>query len=254
MTRFRPCIDLHNGLVKQIVGGTLSSRPADLKTNFETDLSADYFAARYRDDELLGGHVIQLGPGNREAALLALAAYPDGLQLGGGVNSENAAEWLQAGASHVIVTSWLFDKHGHFLPERLEQLSREVGKDHLVVDLSCRKQGEGWVVAMNRWQTLTDLPLTRKVLEDLSVHCDEFLIHAADVEGKCEGIDSDLVVFLGENCPIPVTYAGGASEFNDLQKVDTLSGGRVDLTIGSALDLFGGKRIKYADCVAWNSR
>lgn len=252
MTRFRPCIDLHNGVVKQIVGGTLSDDVASLKTNFESEHPASYFANRYREDGLTGGHVIQLGPGNKEAALSALAAYPEGLQLGGGVHLENAAGWLEAGASHVIVTSWLFDGGGHFLPERLEKLSAEIGKDRLVVDLSCRSLDEGWVVAMNRWQTLTDLSVTPEVLAEIADYCAEFLVHAADVEGKCEGIDGKLVHFLGKNCPIPVTYAGGARSFEDLATTDALSAGRVDLTIGSALDLFGGRAIRYLDCVAWN--
>ena len=254
MTKFRPCIDLHHGIVKQIVGGTLGEGDVGLKTNFESQHPAEYYAARYREDGLTGGHVIQLGPGNREAALSALAAYPDGLQLGGGVTVENAVEWLEAGASHVIVTSWLFDSEGHFQVKRLKQLSQLVGPERLVVDLSCRREDSGWTVAMNRWQTLTDLSVTGSVLATLAEYCDEFLIHAADVEGKCEGIDGELVEFLGKNSPIPVTYAGGARDIKDLASVDQLSAGRVDLTIGSALDLFGGHCIRYADCLKWNSQ
>lgn len=254
MTLFRPCIDLHNGRVKQIVGGTLSGNSGELETNFVSDRPAGYYANIYRKDALLGGHVIQLGPGNDTAAREALAAYPGGLQIGGGIRLENASEWLQAGASHVIVTSWLFDDGGHFLPGRLDRLVSEVGKDRLVIDLSCRVGDSGWVVAMNRWQTPTDLLVDEATLEELSGSCSEFLIHAADVEGKCEGIDSDLVRFLGAHCEIPVTYAGGASAFEDLEEVDRLSDGKVDLTIGSALDLFGGSGIRYADCVVWNQR
>lgn len=252
MTLFRPCIDLHAGKVKQIVGGSLSDDGAGLQTNFESDRPARYYGDLYRKDALVGGHVIKLGPDNDDAAHEALAAYPGGLQLGGGIQRENASAWLEAGASHVIVTSWLFDAEGHFRAERLDALVAEVGKERLVLDLSCRAAGAGWVVAMNRWQTPTDLPVNAATLRQLAQSCDEFLIHAADVEGKCEGIDSRLVEFLGAHAPIPVTYAGGVHAFGDLQTVHDLSAGRVDLTIGSALDLFGGKQVRYADCVAWN--
>jgi phosphoribosylformimino-5-aminoimidazole carboxamide ribotide isomerase len=183
-----------------------------------------------------------------------LAAYPDGLQLGGGISAENAACWLKAGASHVIVTSWLFDSEGHFLPSRLERLRAEVGREHLVIDLSCRALPAGWVVAMNRWQLSTDLFLSPESLAELAKSCSEFLVHAADVEGHCGGIDSQLVEFLGQHAGIPVTYAGGAHTFEAFSEVEELSGGRVDLTIGSALDLFGGGQVCYADCVAWNNR
>lgn len=250
--RFRPCIDLHEGRVKQIVGGTLDSATEALKTNFVSDRPASWFAARYAADGLSGGHVIQLGPGNTGVARDALAAYPGGLQIGGGITAENASGWLEAGASHVIVTSHLFDGEGRFQPERLARLVAEVGRDRLVIDLSCRRRGDDWIVAMNRWQTLTDLRVDAATLDALAASCDEFLIHAADVEGQCRGIDGDLVALLGHWGGIPVTYAGGASSFADLALVDRLGGGRVDLTIGSALDLFGGSGIRYDDCVAWN--
>ena len=178
----------------------------------------------------------------------------DGLQVGGGINPENAAEWLLAGASHVIVTSCLFDSDGAFLPDRLDQLVAEVGKERLVIDLSCRGKADGWVVAMNRWQNPTNLLVDTATIVELSDYCSEFLVHAADVEGKCEGLDERLVEFLGAHCPIPVTYAGGARSLEDLATVDRLSGGKVDLTIGSALDLFGGMQIQYSDCVAWNQQ
>jgi len=252
MTLFRPCIDLHAGKVKQIVGGTLSDDGAGLQTNFESDRPAGYYGDLYRKDALVGGHVIKLGPDNDRAAREALAAYPGGLQIGGGIKCENASAWLEAGASHVIVTSWLFDDNGHFRAERLAALVAAVGKERLVLDLSCRSDGAGWVVAMNRWQTSTDLILTAAILRQLALSCAEFLVHAADVEGKCQGIDTRLVEFLGAHATIPVTYAGGVHAFNDLQTVHDLSGGKVDLTIGSALDLFGGSQVCYADCVAWN--
>ena len=254
MTKFRPCIDLHNGCVKQIVGGSLSKDGLGLKTNFESDQPASYYAEIYREDNLQGGHVIKLGAGNDAAARQALAAYPDGLQVGGGINAENAAEWLCAGASHVIVTTYLFDFNGAFLPERLDQLVAEVGRERLVIDLSCRAKADGWVVAMNRWQNQTNLLVDVATIGELSDCCSEFLVHAADVEGKCEGIDERLVEFLGSHCPIPVTYAGGARSFEDLATVDRLSEGKVDLTIGSALDLFGGMQVQYSDCVEWNQQ
>ncbi|WFB37149.1 phosphoribosylformimino-5-aminoimidazole carboxamide ribotide isomerase [Kiritimatiellota bacterium B12222] len=252
MTRFRPCIDLHQGQVKQIVGGTLSDDGASPDTNFVSGQGADYFAAKYRADGLIGAHVIQLGPGNRKAAFAALKAWPDGLQIGGGVTAVNAASWMGAGAAKVIVTSWLFDELHRFDLNRLKALSEIVTPEKLVVDLSCRgSQGE-WKVAINRWQTVTDLKLDADTLKLIAPYCSELLIHAADVEGLRAGMDEELIRFLGSECPLPVTYAGGAKQFEDLARTNELSGGRVDLTIGSALDLFGGE-VSYADCVAWNA-
>jgi len=253
-TQFRPCIDLHEGRVKQIVGGTLDSEKETLKTNFVSDHPPSWFAELYARDNLRGGHVIKLGPGNDEAARQALAAFPGGLQIGGGITPENALVWIEAGAAQVIATSSLFNADGHFQESRLKDLVSEVGSERLVIDLSCRRFEDSWVVAMNRWQTLTDLTITGETLDSLSASCAEFLIHAADVEGKCEGIDEDLVSFLGEWGRKPVTYAGGAASLRDLELVDRLSGGRVDLTIGSALDIFGGSGVSYADCVAYNRR
>lgn len=254
MTKFRPCIDLHEGKVKQIVGSTLSDSGGGLRTNFVSDRDAAWFAGRYRDDGLTGGHVIMLGRGNTSAARSALAAFPGGLQIGGGITPANAARWLEAGSSHVIVTSYLFDPSGHFLQGNLDDLLVEVGKERLVIDLSCKATADGWLVAMNRWQTLTDLPVDRDTLDHLAAHCAEFLIHAVDVEGKCEGIDEALVQFLGAWGRIPVTYAGGARSLDDLWRVDKLSDGWVDVTIGSALDIFGGSGLKYEDCVQFNHR
>lgn len=255
MTRFRPCIDLHGGKVKQIVGGTLTDAGSGLVTNFESDLPPSHFAEVFRRDGLTGGHVIMLGPGNEQAAASVLAAWPGGLQAGGGIRADNAESWLEAGASHVIVTSWLFSPGGRLLPERLDAMVRAAGRERLIIDLSCRRRPDGgWLVCMNRWQTLTNLELTPATLQELSAYCAEFLIHAADVEGKCGGMDADLIAMLGGSCPIPVTYAGGARSIGDLALADRLSGGRVDVTIGSALDLFGGSGVRYADCVAWNRR
>lgn len=254
MTLFRPCIDLHQGRVKQIVGGTLTDDGAALRTNFVSEYPAGHYGRLFRDDGVVGAHVIMLGPGNDGAAREALAAYPGGLQVGGGIREENCLAWLEAGASHVIVTSSLFDASGKFLPEKLDAISRRTGPERLVIDLSCRRHDTGWIVAMNRWQTLTDLPLDAETLDRLAPYCDEFLIHAADVEGKMGGMDEGLIGMLSRHNGRRVTYAGGARNTLDLALCDTLSGGRVDLTIGSALDIYGGKGAKYADCVAWNRR
>lgn len=256
MTKFRPCIDLHDGKVKQIVGSSLNDSGEGLKTNFETDRSPAWFAELYKKDNIRGGHVIMLGKGNVDAAKAALSAYPGGLQVGGGITADNAKEYIDAGASHVIVTSWIFPE-GKLDMGRLERLVETVGKEHLVLDLSCKRTsvpGETprWNIATNRWQTLIDVEITEDTLAHLARYCDEFLVHAADVEGKQQGMDDDLIRFLSAHSPIPVTYAGGAKSLQDLQHVKEISGGKIDLTIGSALDLFGGKGVKYDDCVKFN--
>jgi phosphoribosylformimino-5-aminoimidazole carboxamide ribotide isomerase len=246
---FRPCIDLHEGKVKQIVGGTLGD--AGLRTNFVSEKSAAWFAELYKRDGLTGGHVIQLGAGNDAEARVALAAFPGGLHLGGGVNASNARGWLDAGASHVIVTSWVF-REGRVDWTRLAELVKAIGKDKLVLDLSCRKRGQEYFVVTDRWQRFTELEVSAATLKKFSGSCAEFLIHAVDVEGLCRGIDRELVGKLGAWSPIPVTYAGGANSLADLEEVTRLGGGRIDLTIGSALDIFGGNGVKYADCVNFN--
>jgi len=252
MTKFRPCIDLHEGKVKQIVGGSLRDEGPGPEENFVSERPSSWFAEKFREDQLSGGHVIMLGPGNVEAARLALAAWPGGLQVGGGITAENAAEWIEAGASQVIVTSWLFDGEGRFLEDRAEGLAESVGREKVVLDLSCRRVGEGWRVAMNRWQTLTELAVDGATLDRLAEWGGEFLIHAADVEGKCGGVDEELVALLGEWGGGPVTYAGGGGGMEDVRLVDRVSAGRVDVTVGSALDLFGGTRVAYAELVEWN--
>ncbi len=239
--------------MKQIVGGSLGDDPATLRTHFVAEQSPAWFAALYRRDGLRGGHVICLGPGNDAAAREALAAYPGGLQLGGGVTADNARAWLEAGASHVIVTSWVF-REGRLDEDRLRALVRAVGRERLVLDLSCRRRGADYFVVTDRWQRFTELTVTRETLERLAGFCDEFLIHAVEVEGLCQGIDEELVARLGEWTPRPTTYAGGARSLADLERVTALGRGRVDLTIGSALDLFGGTGVRYADCVAFNRR
>ena len=244
---FRPCIDLKDGKVVQIVGGTLTDSGDGVVTNFTSALSAADFANLYRRDGLRGGHVILLGPGSEDAARTALAAYPGGLQIGGGVTPDNAAAWLDAGASHVIVTSYLFVDGALSLP-RLEAITRTVGKEHLVIDVSCRRASDGnYYVATNRWQTVTETRLDAALFGTLAPFCAEFLIHAADVEGKCEGIDEELVSLLGQWVTRSMTYAGGARRLEDIARVEALSGGAVDLTIGSALDIFGGAGVRYED-------
>ena len=250
---FRPCIDLHDGKVKQIVGGTLTDNGAGLRTNFVSERPASWFAELYKKDGLTGGHVIQLGAGNEAAAREALTAFPGGLHLGGGVNLDNAKGWLDAGASHVIVTSWVF-RDGQLDFDRVRALVAAIGKERLVLDLSCRvRDGKYWVVT-NRWQKFTEFEVNRNELKRLSAFCDEFLIHAADVEGLCGGVDLELVQRLAEGSPIPVTYAGGARSALDLEEVTRVGGGKVNLTIGSALDIFGGSGVRYEDCVAFNRR
>lgn len=250
---FRPCIDLRDGRVVQIVGGTLTDHGGGVRTNFVAEHPASWFARRYREDGLTGGHVIALGPGNESAARDALGAWPGGLQYGGGVNAGNAGAWLEAGASKVIVTSWVF-REGRLDEDRLRDLIAGVGVDRLVLDLSCRKRGGDYFVVTDRWQKFTDLKLGPEVFRRLSGSCSEFLVHAVDVEGLCRGIDGGLVRDLAEWSPLPVTYAGGAHSLEDLSNVQELGRGRVDLTIGSALDLFGGSGVRYADAVAFNRR
>ena len=248
---FRPCIDLHEGKVKQIVGGSLGD--SGLRTNFVSDRSAAWFAELYKRDGLTGGHVIMLGPGNETEARAALAAFPGGLQIGGGINAQNARGWLDAGASHVIVTSWVF-REGRVDWDRLGELVKTVGKNRLVLDLSCRRRGKKYFVVTDRWQKLTEVTISPETLQKLAGSCAEFLIHAVDVEGLCRGIDRELVEKLGQWTPIPTTYAGGANSLSDLEEVTRLGQGKIDLTIGSALDIFGGTGVKYADVVKFNRR
>jgi phosphoribosylformimino-5-aminoimidazole carboxamide ribotide isomerase len=251
--RFRPCIDLHEGRVKQIVGGTLRDG-AGAVTNYVSDLGPAHFAALYRRDGLEGGHVIQLGPGNEAAAREALAAYPGGLQLGGGVTAATAAAWLECGAAKVIVTSFVFTRDGVRF-DRLAELVRAVGRERLVLDLSCRRSAAGgYRVAVDRWQTLTEVAVDAAAFAALAPYTAEFLVHAVDVEGRQAGIDAELVELLAAASPLPVTYAGGVRTLADLDVIAELGAGRVDATVGSALDLFGGSGIRYAELVAWDQR
>jgi len=251
---FRPCIDLHDGRVKQIVGGSIDdSQPDSLRTNYVSDKPPAWFAQLYRQDDLRGGHVIKLGQGNDDAAREALAAWPGGLQIGGGVTMDNAAERIDAGASHVIVTSCLF-REEQLDEDRIKRLGQAVGQSRLVIDLSCRRRGDDYFVVTDRWQTFTQLRVDADTLSQLAEHCDEFLIHGVDVEGLGQGIDKTLVRLIAKYSPIAATYAGGARSMNDLQLVTDLGEGRVHLTIGSALDILGGDGLRYKDAVAFNRK
>jgi len=250
---FRPCIDLHEGKVKQIVGGSLTNDPQTLRTNFVSDRPSRWFAELFKKDGLRGGHVIMLGPGNETAAREALAAFPGGFHVGGGIDLANAAGFLEAGASHVIVTSWIF-REGRLDRDRLRQLVAAIGKDKLVLDLSCRRRDGKYFVVTDRWQKFTELEIGPDTLADLAQSCAEFLVHAADVEGLCLGMDLELIDKLGQWAPLPVTYAGGARSLRDLEDVARIGRGKIDLTIGSALDIFGGTGVRYADVVEFNRR
>lgn len=253
MTRFRPCIDIHAGQVKQIVGGSLSESESTLQTNHVSRHPPGYFAGLYRKNGLRGAHVIMLGPGNDAAAREALDAWPGELQLGGGITDENARRWIDAGAGKVIVTSYLFP-NAAFSMEHLQRLldTLQGDKDRLVIDLSCRRRDSSWFVAMNKWQTFTDMELCQESIKLLEPFCSEFLVHAANHEGLQRGIDEELVRSLASWCTIPVTYAGGSRSASDLRRVEELSHGSVDLTIGSALDIFGGTGATLEDCTKWN--
>ena len=248
---FRPCIDLHNGKVKQIVGGSLSDQNDSPATNFTSEKPSEWYAELYRKDNLKGGHVIRLGKGNEQASINALKAYPGGLQIGGGVTNENAAEFLNLEASEVIVTSFVF-KDGILNENNLDLILKETGKEKLVLDLSCRLKDDKYWIVTDRWQNFTSLELTKETIHQLAGNCCEFLIHAVDVEGLCKGIDWRLVEMLKDS-PIPVTYAGGARNIEDLIKITKLSNNKVDLTIGSALDIFGGSGITYKQAVDFNN-
>ncbi len=245
--RFRPCIDIHNGSVKQIVGGSLSDNNNSAKENFISENNADYYSSLYKKDNLIGGHIILLNPVSSEyyqadinQALCALKAYPHGMQIGGGITDKNAQFFLENGASHVIVTSFVF-KDGNINFNNLNTLVDCIGKEHLVLDLSCRKKGNDYYIVTDRWQTFTDIKLNKSTLEELAQYCDEFLVHAVDVEGKSAGIDECILKILSECDSIPITYAGGVSDMADLEKLRKLGKNKIDVTIGSALDLFGGK-------------
>ena len=246
--RLRPCIDIHNGKVKQIVGSSLKDEKESVKENFVSEYDAAYYAGIYMDRALTGGHVIVLNShtseyyeASRKAAFSALSAFPGGMQYGGGINNENAALFLEAGASHVIVTSFVF-RDGRLNTENLRRLQSECGKERIVLDLSCRKKEDGhYYVTTDRWQKYTDLMVTEESLRNLSSECGEFLVHAVDKEGKGEGVDRELIRILSGVKEIPVTYAGGIKSLADVDIIEKEGAGRIDYTVGTALDLFGGK-------------
>ncbi|HEY8464408.1 MAG TPA: phosphoribosylformimino-5-aminoimidazole carboxamide ribotide isomerase [Bacillota bacterium] len=237
--KFRPCIDLHQGKVKQIVGSSLTDNSEGLVENFISEKDASYYAALFKADGLTGGHLIMLGPGNENQAKRALETYPGGLQIGGGITPANASAYLEAGASHVIVTSYVF-QGGRLNYKNLEQMVATTGRERLVLDLSCRQRDGVYYVVTDRWQKFTQLAITPQTLGDLAQYCAEFLVHGVDAEGKRQGILEDLVTALGNWAPIPTTYAGGVRSLADLELIKRLGQGKIDVTIGSALDLYGG--------------
>ena len=243
---FRPCIDIHNGKVKQIVGGSLRDEGSAAAENFVAEQDAAFFAGLYRDAGLRGGHIILLNPvgseyyeATKRQALSALSTYPGGMQIGGGITEENAEEFLEAGASHVIVTSYVF-QNGRIHYERLQKLLERVGRERLVLDLSCKKVGDCYRIVTDRWQKVTE-EVNEALLDRLASYCDEFLIHAVDVEGKAQGIEQEVVRLLGNWGKLPITYAGGVHNYRDLELLQELGRNRLNVTVGSALDLFGGE-------------
>ena len=245
--QFRPCIDLHNGKVKQIVGSSLADKGNFAQVNFESEHSPAYFTKMYQRDNLRGGHVIKLGPGNDTAAQEALAGWYEGWQIGGGITADNARDHLDMGASHVIVTSYVF-RDGRIDFDNLEKLVAVTGKERLVLDLSCKAQGGQYCIVTDRWQKFTDTTISESTLNQLASYCDEFLVHAASVEGLMAGPDLELVRLLAKHSPIPVTYAGGIATLEDVEAVRVAGEGRIHITIGSALDIFGGS-LPYKDVV-----
>ena len=244
--RFRPCIDIHNGKVKQIVGSSLKDTGSSASENFVSERGAEYYARMYKELGLSGGHIILLNPKDspfynmtRQQGMAALAATPGLLQIGGGITDENAPDFIEAGASHVIVTSFVF-KNGRINHTNLKKLVKAVGKERLVLDLSCKRVGDDYFIVTDRWQKLTDVRLDAATMDELSGFCDEFLIHAADVEGKQEGVEKNVATILGEWAGKPVTYAGGIRDCSDIEMLKELGGGKIDVTVGSALDIFGG--------------
>lgn len=244
--KFRPCIDIHNGKVKQIVGGSLKDEGNQVSTNFTSELDAAWYARQYQKDHLKGGHIILLNPvgseyyeATKKQAMGALAAYPGGMQIGGGITADNAQEYLDSGASHVIVTSYVF-KDGRLSWENLQKMEDAVGTEHLVLDLSCRQKDGQYFIVTDRWQKFTDVPVTPETMKELGSHCAEFLVHAVDVEGKANGIETELAGLLSGYTDRPVTYAGGVGSMEDLELLRKYGKDRLDVTVGSALDLFGG--------------
>jgi phosphoribosylformimino-5-aminoimidazole carboxamide ribotide isomerase len=243
---FRPCIDIHNGKVKQIVGASLNDNNEAPSENYVSSRGADFYARMYKELGLKGGHIILLNPADspyyeltRHQGIRALSATPGLLQIGGGVTPDNAASYIEAGASHVIVTSYVFSG-GKIKKNNLKKLVRTVGSERLVLDLSCKKRDGDYYIVTDRWQKFTDVKLCAETMDELSQYCDEFLVHAADVEGQQNGIEENVARILGEWAQKPVTYAGGVKNLKDIDKLKKIGKGKVDVTVGSALDIFGG--------------
>ncbi len=244
--RFRPCIDIHNAKVKQIVGSSLRDEGDVARENFSSSKDAAFYANMYKELVLSGGHIILLNPvespyyeSTKRQALNALRATPGLLQIGGGITPDNAGEFLDAGASHVIVTSYVF-KNGRISFTNLKKLVKAVGKEKIVLDLSCKAAENAYYVVTDRWQKMTDVEVNAETLDELSEYCDEFLVHAADVEGKQGGIEEKVAGILGEWGKRPMTYAGGVHSLEDVELLKEIGKGNVDVTVGSALDIFGG--------------
>ncbi|MDD6405796.1 MAG: phosphoribosylformimino-5-aminoimidazole carboxamide ribotide isomerase [Clostridiales bacterium] len=252
--KFRPCIDIHNGQVKQIVGGSLCDEGDRADENFVSRQNGDFFAKLYKNNGLKGGHIILLNPQSSDyyeadvrQAELALKEYPGGLQIGGGINADNAGRFIDMGASHVIATSYVF-RDGEINYDNLRSLVNAVGREHLVLDLSCRKRDGEYYIVTDRWQKYTNVKIDNEILDTLSEYCDEYLVHAVDVEGKASGIETDVADMLGRWGKIPMTYAGGVASFDDLRALRDLGRDRIDVTIGSALDIFGG-HMRFEDII-----
>lgn len=252
--KFRPCIDIHNGQVKQIVGGSLCDEGDRADENFVSRQNGDFFAKLYKNNGLKGGHIILLNPQSSDyyeadvrQAELALKEYPGGLQIGGGINADNAGRFIDMGASHVIATSYVF-RDGEINYDNLRSLVNSVGREHLVLDLSCRKRDGEYYIVTDRWQKYTNVKIDNEILDTLSEYCDEYLVHAVDVEGKASGIETDVADMLGRWGKIPMTYAGGVASFDDLRALRDLGRDRIDVTIGSALDIFGG-HMRFEDII-----
>ena len=252
--KFRPCIDIHNGQVKQIVGGSLCDEGDRADENFVSRQNGDFFAKLYKNNGLKGGHIILLNPQSSDyyeadvrQAELALKEYPGGLQIGDGINADNAGRFIDMGASHVIATSYVF-RDGEINYDNLRSLVNAVGREHLVLDLSCRKRDGEYYIVTDRWQKYTNVKIDNEILDTLSEYCDEYLVHAVDVEGKASGIETDVADMLGRWGKIPMTYAGGVASFDDLRALRDLGRDRIDVTIGSALDIFGG-HMRFEDII-----
>lgn len=252
--KFRPCIDIHNGQVKQIVGGSLCDEGDRADENFVSRQNGDFFAKLYKNNGLKGGHIILLNPQSSDyyeadvrQAELALKEYPGGLQIGGGINADNAGRFIGMGASHVIATSYVF-RDGEINYDNLRSLVNAVGREHLVLDLSCRKRDGEYYIVTDRWQKYTNVKIDNEILDTLSEYCDEYLVHAVDVEGKASGIEKGVADMLGRWGKIPMTYAGGVASFDDLRALRDLGRDRIDVTIGSALDIFGG-HMRFEDII-----